>query len=179
MIEHLRAHSQDTLRKQLYDEQRHVDEDLLPPGVDPSSVLDMSIDQLKETFPVRVSLYTTLLRYSSQFRSLPSEEKREMEERLHVLNAVGKLVRKVRLGEDTSLRPMQAEAIEKIYEGLEKGQTDFNIELPTGVGKTRIFIKLAEAIKRKGIIPVPKILIIYSNILILNLLILMLISRLI
>lgn len=66
-----------------------------------------------------------------------------------------KLTVEGRIPAQLELRPLQADAAEAALKHFEKGHLDGYFELPTGFGKTILFIKLLETMKGKGLIVVP------------------------
>lgn len=119
-------------------------------------VFNMSLEEIKEKFPVRYETYLKSLRANKSGVEIPEEEKQEMQEWLSILNNLDKYIENHRTnGEERTLRERQLTVFEDMRDFLEEGGKDGYIKLPTGSGKTVIFSEFIEAIGVKTLIVVP------------------------
>jgi superfamily II DNA or RNA helicase len=151
---------------------------LLPPSFEREELFSLSPAQLKERFPARYQAYVDLVRVSNapqppfhgasdhlkHHQTLDSSKKyflnskQQLSSFLSVLNGLDGYIQEHQTLKETGeavLREGQITAFEAIRQGLEQGNTEGYVELPTGFGKTVIFSQLVEATRARTIICVP------------------------
>lgn len=118
----------------------------------------LSIEEIKNKYPERYNAYLKVLRAEKSNQEIDNEELSEMKNWVEILNNLDSYItahqdnsteKKVRL------KDRQFTVFEDIRNSLEQGQKEGYIKLPTGVGKTILFLELIKAINSKTLIVVP------------------------
>ncbi len=115
-------------------------------------IANLSIAEIKTQFPKRYEAYLASL--ISNRTEEPLIEDNPLKEFISILNNLDEYIENSPLHK-SQWRGRQVNVFEDIRSELEKGQTKGYVKLPTGVGKTVLFSKLAEAIGVKTLILVP------------------------
>ncbi|MDD2656564.1 MAG: DEAD/DEAH box helicase [Patescibacteria group bacterium] len=155
--------SLEELETQVEDSEIFWDESLLPSEhrENTEEIMHMSVEEIKEKYPVRYKIYLQSLRELKSLEKgrdglMSLKELDVLKMRLRMLNNLDEYVYKVLSGErETHLREHQMTTFEKLRDFLEKGSTSGYIELPTGIGKTVIFIEFLRVLDVPSIIVVP------------------------
>ncbi|MDD2656561.1 MAG: DEAD/DEAH box helicase family protein [Patescibacteria group bacterium] len=161
--------SPEQLKTQVEDSEFFWEQSLIPAehSEDTKEIMQMSVEELKEKYPVRYKMYLKSFRESKNFEGIPEsnmtdEEKTEMKElktlkmRLRMMNNLDKYVHDGSNGEgEINLREHQVSVFEDLRNFLESGGTSGYIELPTGTGKTVIFIEFLRVLDVPVVIVVP------------------------
>ncbi len=127
---------------------------LLPDG---EAVFSMSKEELSKKYTRRYLTYVELLRKT---RSGESVDEGEFEKEYQIIKALNNLKEYIQTHkeggtEKFALRERQIETLQKISDWLEAGGTKGHIVMPTGCGKTVIFLALVEAVGLKTFICEP------------------------
>lgn len=117
-------------------------------------VLSLTPTQLQDQFPTRYRIYERTL---TELRSGESPPSHDADIKiLHALNSLDRYIKEHYQNEDRrTLRDNQMTVFEDMRDFLEKDGTEGYIKLPTGTGKTVLFIKLLEATGLKTLILTP------------------------
>ncbi|MDQ5938449.1 MAG: hypothetical protein QG642_139 [Patescibacteria group bacterium] len=149
--------SEEDLQKQL-----EITEDVVGTEIVPNSIRDdifnLSLDEIKERYPERYSAYLQILRAERKSEQIVDDELNKMKEWLETLNNLDTYITKHsdNANEDSvRLRDRQFTVFEDIRNALEKGEKEGYVKLPTGVGKTVLFIELIKALDKKTLVVVP------------------------
>ena len=119
-------------------------------------LLEMSLSEIKEKFPRRYEMYLQTLRADRRSDEVDEDEKKSMVTWLKALNSLDTYIENHKSnGEDRTLRDRQFSVFEELRDFLEQGGKDGYIKLPTGVGKTVLFIEFLEATNLKALIVAP------------------------
>lgn len=141
------------LREQIRAVDKLLGTSILPESMG-DEVLDLSEDDLKTLFRAR---------YTAFFQSLkiiknPEGKETETEKvgrHIAALNNLDKYISSYSESDTRTLRPHQFEAFKKLRDFLEEGEKDGYFKLPTGYGKTVLFIEFLEALGLKTMIVAP------------------------
>src|SRR3989344_3629664 len=119
-------------------------------------LLEMSLSEIKEKFPRRYEMYLQTLRADRRSDEVDEDEKKSMVTWLKALNSLDTYIENHKSNcEDRTLRDRQFSVFEELRDFLEQGGKDGYIKLPTGVGKTVLFIEFLEATNLKALIVAP------------------------
>lgn len=120
-------------------------------------IMQMSEQELSECFSVRYDTYVSLL---NKNKILSESNLVEMKKWIIALNNLDSYIKehkqKLANMEQPTLKEKQFDVFEDLRDFLEAGGREGYIKLPTGVGKTVIFIEFIEALKLNTLIVVPK-----------------------
>ncbi|MFA7245285.1 MAG: DEAD/DEAH box helicase, partial [Candidatus Magasanikbacteria bacterium] len=155
--------SPEELETQVEDSESFWEQSLIPAdhNEDTKEIMQMSVEKLKKTYLVRYEMYLKSLRESKKVgkneqENLDAKEIKAMKMRLRMLNNLDEYIHNISNGEkETRLREHQVTTFEKLRNYLEIGRTFGYIELPTGTGKTVIFIEFLRILDVPSIIVVP------------------------
>ncbi|MBI2416004.1 MAG: DEAD/DEAH box helicase family protein [Candidatus Kerfeldbacteria bacterium] len=158
------------LAQQLHDMQRfHLGADeaaaLVPPFVQ-EDIMAMPDAELKTKFKLRYDMYVKLLRHDYEkaiaggedieTKALSTDELVSMRRWLTALNSLDSYINAHKENEDNrTLKEKQFTIFENLRNFIEAGGTAGYLKLPTGFGKTVMFIELLEALNLKCLIVVP------------------------
>lgn len=123
--------------------------DFVPPIESVERLVEHTAQELKEKYPKRFELYVKWLREKDR---MSEEDRGEMKHWLHAMNALDEYAFFSREDEDATLRERQKDVFDSIRDHIEAGKRMGYVQLPTGVGKTVLFIELAEAINGKTLV---------------------------
>lgn len=142
----------------------HNQDILLPPSTNREDILKMSANELKKKFPKRYEIYTRLiqeLRHSEDeaLVTLADEELVRMRNWLIAVNSVDTYVRnhQEKIGPQVLRGERQLNVFEDTLHFLEEGGTEGYYKLPTGFGKTVLFVEMCEAMNLRTLVVVPTI----------------------
>lgn len=121
-------------------------EPLLPPSHDVFEEFTQA--DFKEKYPVRHLLFSEFASLRSDFSKEALTTIKRLGKYLHMLNRADEYITRHENGELT-LWPDQFRAFCQLRDGLEKGETDGRIKMPTSSGKTVLFTEFIEAIGTK------------------------------
>ncbi|MFA6602065.1 MAG: DEAD/DEAH box helicase family protein [Candidatus Paceibacterota bacterium] len=159
---HFQPKSAKDLNKQLSSAEKIVNDrkagiSLVPPSVERQDVLRMSLSEIKSKYSRRYEIYRNILMHKRRdVGSASSEEEiAQMRKWLKALNSLDSYIQKHYSGEEETLRGKQINVFEDLRNFLEAGGRDGYVKLPTGTGKTVLFIELVEALDLKTLIVVP------------------------
>lgn len=107
----------------------------------------ISISELREIYPVRHKGLIEIIK-SSKSPTYDKDKGRKTIQMLKLLNNLGNYLLVAEKEGEKILLPRQLETFQKIYEFLEKGNTEGHVVLPTGIGKSVIFSRLLESATR-------------------------------
>ncbi|MFH0936843.1 MAG: DEAD/DEAH box helicase [Candidatus Daviesbacteria bacterium] len=146
-----RLKSAEQLAQQVLDVSNTLGESITQPTIHNES-LGISINDLKERFPVRYQAYLNTLRNSRR-----GEAANFWYARVHTLNALDKYTTTHYSQDegDRTLFDSQMNAFEALRLSLEGAATDGYIRLPTGSGKTVLFTEFVEATDLRTLVVVP------------------------
>ena len=120
-------------------------------GIIPPRGKELELSQMERAYPARYRHFVNVL-LSIKNPKYSSENTDRSVKMLKVLDNLQDQLLRMESGVDKVLLPRQAVTFKKIASFLESGNTEGNITLPTGLGKTVIFSKLlGAAIKDTGI----------------------------
>lgn len=145
------------LREQANRVSEELDESIAPPSSF-EELLSLSEQEIKKRYPKRYEFYVQMLRNEKSGKSLRPRERKAIERELHVLNSLDEYIELHRSPEtdaEKTLHDPQVAVFEDLRNFLEQGETEGYIKLPTGTGKTVLFIEFIEATRLKTLIVVP------------------------
>lgn len=161
-MEGFKPKTEEELAKQTAEVEKNINQNfdeytsLIPEGED---VFSMSHEELASKYSRRYQIYIDQLRKS---KNEPSEEqeKEELEKQYSIIKALNNLksyLEAHRKGgtEKLALKERQIETLQKVSDWLEAGGEKGYVVMPTGVGKTVIFLSLVEAMGLKTFICEP------------------------
>ncbi|OGN17043.1 MAG: hypothetical protein A3C88_02490 [Candidatus Yanofskybacteria bacterium RIFCSPHIGHO2_02_FULL_50_12] len=134
-----------------------IDQEILPPSM--GEHLPMSEAGLQSIFPQRYRLFRKIWEsHTGLSPELSGDELDEISKWLYMVNSLDRYTTRHRQAnqKDQTLCAPQFRVFEDIKDFLENGGTQGYIKLPTGTGKTVIFLELIEAIGLRALIVVPK-----------------------
>ena len=151
----LKKKKPEVLKHQLENVEVEHSLDLMPPSQDRADILGMSLEELKEKYSARLKIYTELLH--QQRTDLPLDPKKiaKMKEWLVGLNSLDTYIQDHYEGKENTLYEKQISVFEDLRTFIEHGEKEGYVKLPTGVGKTVLFIELIEALNLRTMIVVP------------------------
>ncbi|MEK7644010.1 MAG: DEAD/DEAH box helicase, partial [Patescibacteria group bacterium] len=126
----------------------------------------MSLDEIKQKYARRYEMYLKLVRElrhtvaededSEDLITLDKEDLVEMRKWLIALNSLDTYIQNHREGNgERTLRGKQVNVFEDLRNFLEAGGKNGYVKLPTGFGKTVLFIEFIEALNLRSLIVVP------------------------
>ncbi len=158
MSESFRHKTSEELHKQIR-EVEHVYEEGILPSSKKEDFFNMSEHDLKEQFPKRYEIYlkTLLLLKNQSHIDISGEDLGSFKKWLSLLNSLDSYIESEKnLDENKSLREHQVSVFESLRTFFEQGNREGYIKLPTGYGKTVIFVEFLEATNLKSLIVVPR-----------------------
>ncbi|MDD2656560.1 MAG: DEAD/DEAH box helicase [Patescibacteria group bacterium] len=155
--------SLEELETQVKDSESFWEQSLIPSEYreDTEEIMKMSVEEIKEKYPARYKIYLQSLR---ELKSVEKNHdgKMTLKEfdafrlRLRMMNNLNEYVHKISNGDkETHLREHQVSTFEKLRDFLESGGSSGYIELPTGTGKTVVFIEFLRILDVPSIVVVP------------------------
>jgi len=155
MPENFRLKTSEELGQQVDQVSQELEKEIAQPSKK-EDIFKVSIKEIKEKFPVRYEAYLRILRKNKQQDGELSEtEKKEVSERLGVLNNLDQYIENHWTNGEKTLRERQITVFEDMRDFLEEGGRGGYIKLPTGAGKTVIFSEFIEATGLRTLIVVP------------------------
>lgn len=150
----IRKKTPDELSQQLDAADLDLGAQLEPPFEKRELILKKSADELATYFPVRYDLYTELLRDG---RHMDPERRAEIQSVLRSLNNLDFYIANHQTGneQDRVLFARQFNVFEDLRDFFEDGKRRGYVKLPTGVGKTVLFLELTRVLRQKTLIVVP------------------------
>lgn len=139
-----------------------------PPSADVDALLSMPLKEIKTKYKRRYDMYLQILRDQRSMEGLTPDEmeyfmKDDLEKFrkwLSALNSLDNYITEHHEGTDVTLRQRQITVFEDLRNFIEAGGDAGYVKIPTGVGKTVLFVELVESLNLKTLIVVPtKILI--------------------
>lgn len=122
---------------------------LIPPTESIGSLSKSTIRELQERYPKRYELYVKWLRGRD---AMSEVDRADMRRWLHAMNALDEYIFLSHEDADATLRTHQKDVFDAIRAHVESGKRTGYVRLPTGVGKTVIFIEVAEALNGKTLV---------------------------
>ncbi len=140
--------------------ERQIDDSsaILGTNISPESkreeILRMSEHELKERYPARYAQYIDILKKNKRGHQ-PTEP--ELAHARSLINSLNSLDRYISEYQEKGgvLRDKQATVFEDLRDAIERGTTKGYVVLPTGVGKTVLFIEFVRAFNAPTLIVVP------------------------
>ena len=114
-------------------------------GIIPPRGKELELSQMERAYPARYRHFVNVL-LSIKNPKYSSENTDRSVKMLKVLDNLQDQLLRMESGVDKVLLPRQAVTFKKIASFLESGNTEGNITLPTGLGKTVIFSKLFDTL---------------------------------
>lgn len=147
------------LREQIGRVSEELDENIAPPS-QVEQLLTMPLEEIKQKYPTRYEIYVRMLRNEKTGGGLRPRERKAIEQELRVLNSLDDYIALHRSSDpdkeaEKTLRDPQVTVFEDLRKFLEQGETEGYIKLPTGTGKTVLFVEFIEATNLKTLIVVP------------------------
>lgn len=141
--------------KEVLESQLETAESIFGDRLAPEDWSELSLDDIKANHRIRYEKYLEILResrYPQQTDTVPEEAR-------NLVNALNSLENYLTSHERKELDELRNErqisVFRDLLEFLERGETSGYVKLPTGVGKTVIFLKLVETLGLKSMIVVP------------------------
>ena len=133
---------------------------LPPPSLVEQDILKMPVGEIKQKYARRYQIYLDLIRNRRRLdnrerANLTEQDLEHMRSWLKGLNALDEYVQSHKQGAAEILREGQVDIFENLQKFIEAGGDAGYIKVPTGVGKTVLFIELIEALDLKTLIVVP------------------------
>lgn len=141
------------LREQIRAVDKLLGTSILPESMG-DEVLDLSRDDLKTIFRTRYSAFFESLK-TVEDKGESNEETQKTASFIAALNNLDRYISSYTQSDSRTLRPHQFEAFKKLRNFLEEGGKDGYFKLPTGYGKTVLFIEFLEALGLKTLIVAP------------------------
>lgn len=145
------------LREQVHQGEKTLETELIPKS-NGDDYFNVSIDEIKERYPERYNAYLKVLRAAKNHQEMSNEELTEMRDWITILHNLDSYVTAHRDNSTETavrLRDRQFTVFEDIRNCLEQGQKEGYVKLPTGVGKTILFLEFVKALGVKTLIVVP------------------------
>ncbi len=135
---------------------------LQPPSLSESELMAMPIEEIKQKYARRYEIYLRILRGrprtedGEQPATLQEDELNEIRKWLTALNSLDSYIQNHHAEDGKKkLRGKQIDVFENLRDFLEAGGQNGYVKLPTGFGKTVLFIEFIKAVNLKTIIVVP------------------------
>lgn len=106
----------------------------------------LSSCDFQEKYPVRFALFSEFATLRNDFSKEALQSIQRLSKYLFMLNKIDEYIATCEKSVETTLYPEQLRAFKQLRDGLEQGETDGRIKIPTSGGKTVIFSELIEAI---------------------------------
>ncbi len=151
-----RPKTEQELGRQLSAAENAIGVPLRPPHSD-LNFLRTILKELKERYPKRYQFYHEELRREKRGDVLGEDEARRMKAWLQAMNSLDTYIHDHHQDvEGSTLTEHQITVFEAIHSFFEKGGSKGYIKLPTGSGKTVIFIEMIEAMDLKALVVLPR-----------------------
>ena len=155
-----KSKSKEELETQTKKVEEVLGEEMYPPDIS-TDVLDIST--IKEKYKTRYDAYLATLRASHNGK-LDTQEILHAKEWIIALNNLDVYIKEHESKDNPLLREKQYVVYKKIRDFLEQGKRKGYIKLPTGTGKTILFLKIAEALDMRTLVVSPSIVILGQNV---------------
>lgn len=145
------------LKEQISQTEKILGTELVPQDTE-DKFLKLSIEEIKNKYPERYKAYLKILRVEKNKQEIDNEELSQMKDWIKILNNLDLYILTHNNNSNESsvrLKDRQFTVFEDIRNSLEQGQKEGYIKLPTGVGKTILFLEFIKAIDSKTLIVVP------------------------
>ncbi len=152
--------SEEQLKEQAILAENVLGENMYPPDMSVENVLDIS--NIKEEYKTRYDAYVTSLRSIHQ-GNVDTEDIKHAKEWVLGLNNLDTYIKEHESKENPLLREKQYIVYKEIRNFLEQGKRNGYVKLPTGTGKTILFLKIAEALDMKTLVVSPSTVILGQN----------------
>jgi superfamily II DNA or RNA helicase len=159
-FESFRLKSEEELKIQANKAEEVLDKDMYPPDTKFEDNLDIS--NIKESYKVRYEAYVASLRAIHK-GELDTNEIKHAKEWMKGLNNLDSYIKEHESKDNPLLREKQYVVYKKIRDFLEQGKKSGYVKLPTGTGKTILFLKIAEALNMKTLVVSPSKVILGQN----------------
>ena len=139
---------------------------LVPPSVVRRDIFKMPLEEIKTKYARRYEMYVQLVRDKRQEKKsgetqMTVDEIVEMKKWLTALNSLDEYIIAHHEGSETTLRGKQIDVFEDLRNFIEAGGKEGGyIKLPTGTGKTVLFVELIETLDLRSLVVVPRNLLI-------------------
>ena len=137
---------------------------ILPPDAKFKDTQDIST--IQEKYKTRYDAYVASIRAQRQElkgNTVDEKEIKHAKEWIKALNNLDTYIKDHESKDNPLLREKQFVVFKKIRDFLEAGKREGYVKLPTGVGKTILFAKIAEALDLKTLIAAPSKTIMHQN----------------
>lgn len=144
------------LREQVNQGGKTLETELIPKSN--GDIFKLSIEEIKTKYPERYNAYLKILRAEKNNQEISNEELAEIKDWIKILNNLDSYVTEHRNNSTETtvrLKDRQFTVFEDIKNCLEQGQKEGYVKLPTGVGKTILFLEFIKALNAKTLIVVP------------------------
>lgn len=149
--------TENELKKQVNQTEKVLETGFIPQSID-KDFYKLSINEIKEKYSERYNAYLKILRAEKNKQEIDNEELSQLKDWIKILNNLDSYIithQNNSNEEGVRLKNRQFTVFEDIRNSLEKGEKDGYVKLPTGVGKTVLFIEFIKAIDSKTLIVVP------------------------
>lgn len=148
------------LDKQLQDAQEQIGNkqelNLIPSDISREQIMRMPVTELRTRFARRYEMYLDLLRSNKRGDFVSRDELiGKIRKWLIALNSLDQYIQQHQKGRDVVLRGRQIDVFRALRDFLETGGESGYVKLPTGYGKTVLFVELIEALDLKTLVVVP------------------------
>jgi superfamily II DNA or RNA helicase len=121
-------------------------------------LMELNVDKIRQIYGRRFRIYLDILRKKDPGK-MPEDQKRRYRNIINALNGLDNYFAEHELKRDDPqailLRPLQMKVLNALQEFLEKDKNAGYVKLPTGTGKTAIFLEMIEAMDLPTILVVP------------------------
>ena len=122
-------------------------ESIIPPSFDYS--LRLNFEDFQENHPIRYDIFEEIKNLRTDFSQETQNRLKRLGKYLHILNSLDRYRTAHDIQSESGTETLWEEQIsvfESIREGLEQGETEGYVKLPTGTGKTVLFTEFIEAL---------------------------------
>jgi len=127
----------------------------LAPRSENGNIFNLSLKEIKDKYPERYAIYLKILRAERNKQSIDETELEKMKDWIEVLNNLDNYIIDCSDEKKRILREYQVNVFEALRDFIEDGGKRGYIKLPTGVGKTVLFIEFIKAFNDRIMIVVP------------------------
>ncbi len=159
-FEGFRSKNTERLKEQVEKTEGILGEKIYPPDI--SSLETLDISDVQTEYKTRYDAYVTALRAERRGK-IDTKEIQHAKEWIKALNNLDKYIKDHESKDNPLLREKQFIVFKKIRDFLEQGKRKGYIKLPTGTGKTVLFLKIAEALDMKTFVVSPSLVILGQN----------------
>ena len=135
---------------------------LVPPSSSAEEIMQMPLEEIKQKYARRYEMYVQILQDQKYYEGKDDddvyffeEDLKNLRKWLSALNGLDRYIQNHHEGVETTLREKQIDVFEDLRNFIEAGGKEGYIKLPTGVGKTVLFVELIEALNLRTLIIVP------------------------